>query len=250
MVCVKNWFLGAIKMSDNIEKEKRKVELDDLGRLVDRYAQSRSLPLLILIPMIVFNVLLLVGTLELRLRYCPLMGKKGWLTIYILVILWVLFSSTWLPFKLLKRYAGSFYKKEGDIELQREKVPVWAWIVYGVTFVGPAFLNEFNIMPVRWALTTSLASFGIFILYLGKKYKETPLGLVYGLLCLIAAAATAAGVPPIFAGRHSYFVSLMTYIIGAGLITTVVVHIYNRLILRKIREMRPFSEQEPNKSDS
>lgn len=237
-------------MSNDIEKEKKKVELENLGRLVDRYAQSRSLPLLILIPMMVFNVLLLVGMLELRLRYCALMGKKGWLTIYILVILWVLFSSTWLPFKLLKRYGGNFYKKEGDIELQREKVPVLAWIVYGVTFVGPAFLNVFNIMPVRWALTTSLASFGVFILYLGKKYKETPLGLVYGLLCLIQATATAAGLPPLFVGRHSYFASLMTYIIGAGLITTVVVHIYNRIILRKIKETRPFGGQEANKSDT
>ncbi len=237
-------------MSDDIEKEKKKVELDDLGRLVDKYAQSRSLPLLMLIPIMVFNVVLLVGMLELGLKYGTLIGKWGWLAISILVILWVLFSSTWLPFKLLKRYGDSFYRKEGDIELQREKVPVLAWVVYGVTFVGPAFLNVFNIMPVRWALTTSLASFGIFILYLANKHKETPLGLVYGLLCLIEAVATAAGIPPLFAGRHSYFASLMTYIIVAGLITAVVVHIYNRRILRKIKEMRPFGEQEPDKSDS
>ena len=30
-------------MSDDIEKEKKKAELENLGRLVDRYAQSRSL---------------------------------------------------------------------------------------------------------------------------------------------------------------------------------------------------------------
>jgi hypothetical protein len=237
-------------MSDDIEKEKTKAELDDLGRLVDRYAQSRSLPLLILIPIMVFNVLLLVGMVELKLKYGALIGWWGWRTILTLVFLCSLFLSTWLPFKLFKRYAGSFYRKEGDIELQKEKVPVWTWIVYGVTFVGPAFLHEFNIMPVRWALTTSLVSIGVFMLYLAKKHKEIALGLVWGLLCLIQATATAAGLPPLFAGRHSYFASLMTYIIGGGLITAVVVHIYNRKVLRKIKQMRPFGEQEPNKSDS
>jgi len=247
---IETGFWKIIKMSDNNDIQKRKVELERLGQLVDRYAQSRSLPLLILLPIIVFNVVLLVGTVELGLKYGALIGKWGWWAISTFVFLWVLFSSTWLPFKLLTRYGSSFYRKEGDIELQREKVPIWTWVVYGVTFVGPAFLNVFNIIPVRWALTMSLASFGIFMLYLGKKHKEMPLGLVYGLLCLIEAAATAAGVPVLFVGRHSYFVLLMIYIIGAGLITMVVVHIYNRRILRKIKEMRPFGEQEANTSDS
>jgi hypothetical protein len=230
--------------------DKQKAKLEDLNGLIDRYAQSRSLPLLILLPIMVFNVVLLVVMVELGPRYGALIGKRGWLAISTLVVLWVLFSSTWLPFKLLKRYGSSFYRKEGDIELEREKAPIWTWVVYGVTFIGPAFLNEFNIMPVCWALTMSLASFGTFILYLGKKHKEIALGFVYGLLCLVAAAATAVGVPPLFAGRHSYFLSLMVYIISAGLITTVAVHIYNRVILRKIKQIGLFDDQQTNKSDT
>jgi len=237
-------------MAGDIEKDETRAELEDLGRLIDRYAQSRSLPLLMLLPIIVFNVVLLVVTVELGLRYGALIGKWGWLAISTLVFLWVLFSSTWLPFKLLKRYGSSFYRKEGDIELKREKAPVWTWVVYGVTFIGPAFLNEFNIMPVRWALTMSLASFGIFILYLGKKHKEIALGFVYGLLCLVAAVVTAVGVRPLVMGRHSYFLSLMVYIIIAGLITTVAVHIYNRVILRKIKQVGLFDGQQTNKSDT
>ena len=231
-------------MPDDIEKHK--AELEHLERLVGRYAQSRSLPMLLLLPIIVFNAILLVAAIEVA----GLIDKAVWLPIFILVFLWVLFSSLWLPFIILKRYGPSFYKKEGNIELEREKIPIWTWVVYAVTFVGPAFLHEFNIIPVRWALTMSLASFGIFILYLGKKQKETPLGLIYGLLCLVEAAATAVGVPALIAGRHSYFASLIAYIVGAGLITTVVVHIYNRRVLRKIKEVRPLDEQQRNKSDT
>lgn len=234
-------------MSDDTEKQKERLE--KMGRLVDRYAQSRSLGLLILLPIIVFNAILLVATVEVA----GVIDKSAWLSIVILVFLWVLFSSLWLPFIILKRYGLSFYKKEGVIELKREKVPIWTWVVYGVTFVGPAFFEEFNIMSVRWALTVSLASFGIFILYLGKKQKEIVSCIVYGILILSAALVTALGFVEPFGSekwKHAFFVTLMAYIIGAGLVTATVVHIYNRKILRKIKETRPFGEQETNKSDS
>lgn len=236
-------------MSDNNDIEKRKTELERLGqleRLVDRYAQSRSLGLAVPLVAVVIIAVLLAGSREL------LSWKPAWWSIAIVFLVgaWILIGSIWLCFKLEPKYGNFFYKRDGKIELEQEKVPIWTWVVYGVTFVGPAFLNVFNIMPVRWALTISLISVGIFILYLGKKHKEMALGLVYGLLCLIEAAATAAGVPAPFVGRPSYSASLMIYVIGAGLITTVVVHIYNRKILRKIKEMRPFGEQKANKSGS
>ena len=235
-------------MSNDIEKQK--VELETLGRRIDHYAQSRSLPLLLLLPVIVFNAALLVATIDLIPKYGSLIGKRGSLIIMLVVLLWVLFSSTLLPYLILKRYAHSFYKNEGSIELQKEKTPIWTWITYIVTFLGPAILNTQHLLAVRWALTISLVSFGTFILYLGKKQKEALIGLVYGLLSLIAAVATAAGIPPLIAGRHSYFASLMIYIIFAGLITTAAVHIYNRSVLRKIKQMRPSGEQQTNKSDT
>ncbi|MBA7631627.1 hypothetical protein ES703_39160 [subsurface metagenome] len=105
-------------------------------------------------------------------------------------------------------------------------------------------------MPARLGLTISLTSFGVFMLYGGKKYKEIALGVVCGALSLAEATATAIGVRAPFVSEHSYFVPLMIYLIGAGLITMVVVHIYNRKILRKIKESRPFGEQEANKSDT
>jgi len=230
-------------MAGDIKKDKTKAELENLGRLVDRYAQSRPLPILLVLPFMLFNAVLLLAAIELAPIYVPLFGGRGSLIVMTAVFLWVMFSSIYLPFRIVKRFGNCFYEKEGSIELQKEKIPIWTWIAYGITFIGPAFLNVFNIIPVRWALTISLTSFGVFIVYTGRRHKEAVLGFVYGLLCLTCAAATAAGVPAFFVGTHSYFTSLMIYIIGSGLITTVVVHIYNRRVLRKIKEMRPFSEQ-------
>ena len=245
----KTGFWEIIEMSDDIEKEKTKAELENLGRLVDRYAQSRSLPMLLLLPIIVFNAILLIATIEVA----GVIDKSAWLLIFILVFLWVLFSSLWLPFIILKRYGSVFYKTEGEIVLEQEKVPIRAWATYGVTFVGPAFFEEFNITPVRWALVVSLISFGMFMLYVGKKQKEIVLCIVYGILVLSVALVTALGFVEPFGGekwKHAFFVTLMAYLIGAGLVTAIVAHIYNRKILRKIKEVRPFGEQESNKSDS
>ncbi len=231
------------------DNEKQKADLDKLSRLVDKYAQSRSLPLLIPLAMMIFNAVLLVSVVKLGLAYGMRIGQSGVLIIVILVVLWTFFSSIWVVGKLLDRYGGCFYKREGIIKLQRERIPLSAFIAFVVTFLGPVFLNIFWIMPARWGLTISLTSFGIFMIYAGKKDKEI-LGFVDGVLSLAEAAATAIGVRAPFVEEHSYFMPLVIYMVGAGLITTVVVHIYNRRILRKIKQVRPFGEQQAGKSGS
>lgn len=246
---LKTGFWEITEMSDDIDKEKKKVELENLGRLVDKYAQSRSLPLLISLAMMIFNFVLLVSVVKLVLAYGMRIGQNGVLVIVILFVLWMFFSSIWVVGKLLDRYGGCFYKREGIIELQRERVPIWACIAFAITFIGPVLLNTFWIMSARWGLTISLTSFGIFMIYAGKKDKEI-LGFVDGVLSLAEAAATAIGVRAPFVEEHSYFVPLVIYLVGAGLITAVVVHIYNRKILRKIKQVRPFGEQQEGKSDS
>ncbi|MHC4095651.1 MAG: hypothetical protein ACYSU3_06290 [Planctomycetota bacterium] len=208
------------------DNEKQKADLDKLGRLVDKYAQSQSLPLLISLAMMIFNVVLVLSVVKLVVAYGVRIGQSGVLIIVILVVLWMFFSSIWVVGKLLARYGGCFYKREGIIKLQRERIPIWAWIAFVFTFLGPVFLNMFWIMP------------------------KITLGFVYGILSLAEAAVTAIGVRIPFVNEHSCFMPLVIYMVGAGLITTVVVHIYNRRILQKIKEVRPFGEQQANKSDS
>jgi hypothetical protein len=70
---------------------------------------------------------------------------------------------------------------------------------------------------------------------------------------LLEAALIAVGVPTPFAQKkwlYSFMAAATIYGVGAGILATVVVHVYNRKILRKIKEMRPFGEQQTNKSDS
>jgi hypothetical protein len=232
------------------DNEKQKADLDKLGRLVDKYAQSQSLPLLISLAMMIFNVVLMVSVVKLVVAYGMRIGQSGVLIIVILVFIWIIFSSIWVLGKLLDRYGGCFYKREGIIKLQQERVTIWAWIAFVITFCGPVLLNTVWIMPARWSLTISLTSFGIFMLYAGKKDKKITLGFVYGILSLAEAAVTAMGVRFPFVNEHSCFMPLVIYMVGAGLITTVVVHIYNRRILHKIRGMGPIGEQQAGKSDS
>jgi len=244
-----------MKMPDDIEDNNEQLErLEKLEGLVDRYAQSRVLPLLIPLAILIFNVsLLLYGGKLASLIIFHLQISMCWYTAIILgIVVWVLLSSTFITGKILARYATCFYKKEGTIELEIERTSAWVWIAYLITFLGPAFMS-FEFLPVRWSLTIALASFGTFILYLGEKHKEKALGVVYGSLSLAAAALTALGlrIPlPAEGWVYSYFITLNIYLISAGFITAIVVHIYNRKVLRKIKKMRTFSEQQENKSDS
>jgi len=201
----------------------------------------------------IINAVLLVAWIELAEPCARRIGRFWTLASFGLIFLWVIFSSIWGTFKLVPKYGYSFYRKDGKIELKKGKVPIWAWGLYIVTFLGPAILNTTGYMPVRWALTISLSSFGTFIFYISKKHKERPLGVVGGVLVLSAALVIATGLIKPFGGEqweHSYFVTLMAYIVGSGFVTAVAVHIYNRVILRKIKKMRPFGEQQADKSDS
>lgn len=236
-------------MSNDIKNRNEEVEkLNQLGRLVDKYAQSRSLELLIGMGLFVINVILIL--MWVRLMFWK---ETWWWPWAITILIWGwFFLSGWLLSRVLKKYGYIFYK-EGQIELEEEKIAIWAWGAYLITLWGATFLSLFNIMPVRWALVVSLASIGVFMLYVGKKQKAKPLAVVFGDLALISAATTAVGVPTPFMNKdwlYSFFLALMIYFVGAGILAAVVVHIYNRRILRKIKELRPLGECEASKSDS
>ena len=255
----KTGFWEITEMSGNIKNQKEEVEkLDRLGRLVDKYAQSRSLGLWVSVAVLAINVIVVLGSMQL----CVVLACRGswwWWAPIVLAGLWGLITTVWL-WRFDRKHGNRFYdKKDGKIEVERVRIPAWAWAAYAITFVGPLFLNVFGIMSDRWGLTMSLISFGLFMLYGCKKEKEKFVGVVLGGLCLIEAAATALGVPvpltdiPLAdsgVSAHSYFLALMIYIAAAGLMAMVVVHIYNRRILRKIKEVRPFGEQEAGKPDS
>jgi hypothetical protein len=246
-------------MSDEFGKDKTDVEkldqMDRLGWLIESYAQSRTLPLLIPLAMMTLNVVLLLAAGKVaELLIFHLQISEYWFEVIVVgAIAWVVLLCPWVTGKLMARYGDWPYRKEGIIKLKEEKVPIWAWAVFLITTIGPTVLSLFEIMPVRWALLMALVSFGACMLYMGMKQRAKALGLLWGGLCLIVAIATALGIPAPFASKiwpYSFFAALMIYIVGAGLITTVVVHIYNRRILRRIKQMEPFGEQGRSQSDS
>ncbi|MBA7704516.1 hypothetical protein ES703_113330 [subsurface metagenome] len=216
---------------------------------MEKYAQSRSLGLLLFVVLIGLSTVLAVLLMELGLR-----RPTWWLAaIVILSLAGVSVLGLWLVIKVLPKYERRLYSKEGQIELQQKKVSIWAFVAYVVAFLAPIALNAEHILPTRWALPLALVSLGVFAFYASGKEKQRPLGAVFCAVLLVEAAVTAAGVPTPFFGKgwlYCCFVALMIYIAGASLITAVVVHIYNRKILRKIKEVRPFGEQEANKSDT
>jgi hypothetical protein len=239
-------------MADDIEK--RKTEVERLGRLVDRYAQSRSLGLWIPLLWVAINVVLLVALGGFVL--IPVLTIGGaWAGLGLIAGYMVL--SMWLGSWLTNRYGYRFYQKDGEIELEPERVPIWAWALFFVTSLGPAILIMIDLLQVRWALVITYLSYGWFLLFAGKKEKEEVLGVVYGSLILIVAGATAMGwLRPFGEGQWRehpflvYLVTFMTCLVGVGVITVILVHMYNRKILRKIKEVRPFGEQQTSKSDS
>lgn len=247
------------EMSGDVNNRKAEVEkLNRLGQLVDKYAQSRSLGLWVSVAVSVTNIILLIGSMQLCVVLACRRSPWWWAPI-VLAGLWAITSTVWL-WRFDRKHGNRFYHiKDGKIEVEKVRIPKWAWAAYTVTFLAPLILNAFEIMSDRWGFTMSLISFGVFVIYGCRKEKEKFVGVVLGGLCLIEAAATALGVPVPLTdipladtgiSAHTYFLALAIYIAAAGLTAMAVVHIYNRRILRKLREMRSFRDQQSDTSDS
>jgi len=229
----------------------QKADLEELKRLANLYTQSRVLPAIIplaLLPLMLGGAFLIPHLILLVLDAVegpPWVTKAMLPTAALLILAWCVLC-IWLMFKGMKRYGSSFYRGEGQAVLRGEGIPIWAWALYVVTGLGAMILSAEELLSIRWGLTTVMTSFGLFMLYGGKREKEVPLGIVLGGLLLIAAVATAAGLPTLFKGDwlHAFFLTLMTYIVGAAVITMIVVHLYNRWILRRLKGANPLGSQQ------
>jgi len=246
-------------MSGDIKNHKAQVEkLNRLGWLVDKYAQSRALGLWVAVVVGLVNTIVVIASVQVCVVLACRRSSWWWPPI-ILAGLWGLVSTVWL-WRFDRRHGNHFYdRKDGKIEVERVRIPVWAWVAYAITFLAPLILNAFEIISDRWGLTISLTSFGVYVLYGCNKEKEKFLGFVLGGLCLMEAAATALGVPVPLTdiplantgiSAHTYFLALAIYIAAAGLTAIIVVHIYNRRILHELKKMRPFGERQARQSDS
>jgi len=236
-------------MADNDNPQK--ADLQEVKRLANRYAQSRVLPLiipLVLIPVMLAGTNLIpdfVGAVLTAVEEPPWATTPMLWAAALLPVMWAVLC-VWLMFKGIKRYGPSFYRGEGQAVLRSEGIPIWAWALYAVTFVAPALLSEWGSMPIRWALPTALTSLGVFVLYAAKRGRETPLGIVFGGLLLVAAIATAAGLPSLFHGDwdYAYYWTLIAYVMVAGLVTLIVVHLYNRRTLRRLKGANPLGSRQ------
>ncbi|HUW81725.1 MAG TPA: hypothetical protein VMZ31_02870 [Phycisphaerae bacterium] len=235
--------------------------LERLGRLVNRYAQSRSLSLLIVLAILLINFALLLQMDKLiawridrfltddEIQPSEVALRLGLETRWVIaiVLLQVVFSigSLWLAFKLAKRYGMSFYRADGAIELPRGRTPPIAWIVFFSVHIVPAALTEAEYLSNRWGLALILSVAGAFFIYLRNKERAVPPCLVLGGLLLLEAVAVASGIPTPFCGRswdYSFAAAYVILFASAGAVTAVVVHIYNRWIWRRIGQERPFDE--------
>ena len=240
-------------MSDDIEKDNGQLErLEKLEGLVDRYTQSRSVGLWAGGTVVVINTIVLLGSI--KLAKSLILADSSWgLVPLVFASLWVLISTIWIIWFEKKHNYSFDNKRDGKIEVEKEKVAIWVIVAYVITFLGPAIGSAEGIIPVQLTLTISLTSFGLCVIYLGKKQKDLIAGGVFGGLCLIIAILIGLGLPRPFVDKnwiYSYFATSSLCFVIAGLVAIVVVHIYNRKVLRKIKEMRIFSEQQEHKSDS
>jgi hypothetical protein len=214
------------------KRSPQKAQLQEVQRLTNLYAQSRVLPGIIPLTAMAIGVALLFGLV----RVLDAVEEPVWLGIAILLISAVLF--VWLTYRATVRYGPWFYRREGQVVLRSEGIPLWAYAFFFVTLGVVGVMEVVGALPLRWALAAELTCFGVFVFYVCKREKEMPTGIVFACLLLVAAMATAIGLSPPLQEW-----AWLTYFAGAWVITMILVHAYNRRVLRRLKGANPLGPQ-------
>jgi len=235
-------------VSDPFERsEQRQLEeARQLQRWVRRYAQNRSLPVMVFLG--VFTLLCLAigvpsywGGVAYRAGNIPVL--VACLAVVIVAVAATIYLSVprWGG-RVLQRLAETLYAREGSVTISTPHArPSWLGLALGVTF-GVCILAEvvfglLGYLPDDKYMQPISALFAVpFLVALNFLMRPMTgyIPLLWPLLYAVHAVLIVAGAPIVFVGRWESL-NMLVPVIGYGLVTSLVGHLYSRWALRSAR---------------
>jgi drug/metabolite transporter (DMT)-like permease len=235
-------------------------KLKEIPKWTRKYAQNRTLTILVLMVMVMLFSMFFAVVVSLLLVLAVAGFRKGNIILgcvgigCLVALLAAYFKCLFI---VIRKYGGKnrglldrlldqrIYGKEGTVSVPKPKSSkkgIWLEIatalVWGILFFGTFYLGMENHISAKYVQPIS-ALYCVPYLVIGWYYWGSPrMGPIYLLspiLYAVHAILIVAGVPIFFTGQIGAAFNMCLPLIGYGLVPFIVGHIYSRYALKKLK---------------
>jgi len=236
----------------NIPVRKPEQDVREIPKWAQRYAQNRTLPLVVSLGIFGFESCMFGGLLYLTV-WAYVNGNRVMAGASMLVLCGFVVWLLWFTFvggaRIIGDMAKWLYRREGQVSpeqplgLVNGRRPTWAVFVFMFCVIASVGLGVLGYIPVRLMQPVSAIYIVPFMLCLGWKLRAvgSPFMWLWPLLYGIHAILITAGVP---ISRGPAF-DMFFPNVGYGLVAGVSGHIYSRIALRRLRSLTSSSPEPP-----
>ena len=234
-------------MSGPSEKSEREQleEAQQLQHWVRHYAQNRSLPVMVALAVFVL-LFLAIGVPS---YWGGVAYRAGNLPVFVVCVVVVIFAMAATIFVSVPRWGGrrlqqmaeALYAREGSVTISAPQAHrPWVVAAIGVAFVscvlGTVVLGLLGYLPSKYMQPISALYVVPFLVALNFLMRPVTgyIPLLWPLLYTLHAVLIVAGAPIVFVGPWESL-NMLVPIVGYGVLTSLVGHIYSRWALHNAR---------------
>jgi len=233
------------------DAEERRAEQDqqlqEIPKWARRYAQNRTLPVLVGLAIFVGGFLVF-GGLSCLVAWAYVHGERLVAGTAMLVLCGFAVWWVWFSFfggaGIIQRITERLYRTEGSVSLgAREecpspKIPPLAGFLFMFCVAASVGLGILGLLPQKYMQPISALYCVPFLVYLWAKQRPvgSPFMLLWPVLYGLHAILLVAGVPIRFGGKFDVL-NVSVPVVGYGIVAALAAHIYSRIALRRLRTL-------------
>ena len=237
-------------------------KLKDIPKWTRRYAQNRTLTILVLLVMIGLFAMIVAALFGFLLSLAVTGFRKGNIIlgcVGIAVLIAVLAALAKFYIYIFAKFGGKnkglldqiidrwIYGLEGIVSIsmpeatkKKKWLEITVAIVWGTLFLGTMYLGMVNFIPVKYVQPISAlycVPYMVIGWYFWRSPRTGPIFLLKPTLYSIHAILILIGVPIFFTSSFGAVLNMSLPLLGYGYLTLVIGHLYSRYALKKLKSL-------------
>jgi len=236
-----------MKANTNNETDEQSSDLREIPKWVRRYAENRTLPMLVFFGIFIMGFAAF-GGLSYLTAWAYVTGQRALAVAAMLLLCGFAVWWMWFSFvggqRIMRRITEGLYRSEGSVsvgpppEASMRRVSPAVGFLFMFCVLASVGLGLLGMLPIRYMQPISALYFIPFCVYLGIAQRGTgsPFMSLWPTLYAIHAILLVAGAPIYFGGKWEAL-NMLIPVIGYGVIAALAAHIYSRVALRRLRAL-------------